>query len=142
MKILCRKLVVEVIMEIKRINIEFNNQYEGNQEDVCEKEFLETSYKIANFFLSKQDLLAQSALSNFTFDKISFELIWVDNEEIRSINKEYRKKDCPTDVITFALYNDSEDKILVENEIHLGQIIIKTLLIIILHFLHFVNSVA
>ncbi len=37
-----------------------------------------------------------------------FNVIFVDNEYIHKINKEYRGKDMPTDVITFAL-EDNED---------------------------------
>ena len=38
-----------------------------------------------------------------------FTLIIVDNAEIQKINREYRKKDRPTDVITFALEDNAID---------------------------------
>ena len=43
-------------------------------------------------------------------DNIEFNIIIVDNEYIHKLNREYRKIDRPTDVITFALedYKDIE----------------------------------
>lgn len=41
-------------------------------------------------------------------EKKEFNIIFVTNEEIQRINREYRNKDSITDVISFAL-NDSED---------------------------------
>lgn len=39
---------------------------------------------------------------------IYISLLLTDNEEIRDINREYREKDAPTDVISFA-YHEGED---------------------------------
>lgn len=58
---------------------------------------------------------------NCSFD---FDIIFCDDEKIQEINNEYRAKNCPTDVITFALFFDCEEKIVFENEINLGEIII------------------
>ena len=44
-----------------------------------------------------------------------FDIIIIDNERIHEINKEYRSKDMPTDVISFAL----EDFMDVETEVRL-----------------------
>ena len=41
---------------------------------------------------------------------IAVGVFYVDAEEIQKINKEYRKKDKPTDVITFRLVNNPEKK--------------------------------
>ena len=48
---------------------------------------------------------------NYCIDKLNlknvmFNVIIVDNEKIHMINKEYRKIDRPTDVISFALEDD------------------------------------
>lgn len=52
------------------------------------------------------------------------EIMVCDNNFIHNINRDYRGKDCPTDVITFALYYDSEEKLIIDNNISLGQILI------------------
>ena len=54
----------------------------------------------------------------------SFDVLLCDDAFIHEINREYRKIDRPTDVITFALFYDSEEKIVTDNTINLGQIII------------------
>lgn len=56
---------------------------------------------------------------------------FVDNVRIQEINKEYRGKDYPTDVISFAMDDEVEDEVLVQIDFdtddfthHLGDIII------------------
>lgn len=53
-----------------------------------------------------------------------FDLMFVDDKKIQEINAQYRNIDLPTDVITFALFFDCEDKIVTGGVIHLGEIII------------------
>jgi len=48
----------------------------------------------------------------------------VNNEEIHVINREYRKVDRPTDVISFAFLDEESEKELKGGPISLGQIII------------------
>ena len=50
----------------------------------------------------------------------------MNNEEIHKVNKEYRKKDAPTDVITFAMFADSpeEERYIFDGEVHLGEVMV------------------
>ena len=48
----------------------------------------------------------------------------INNEEIHKINREYRKVDRPTDVISFAFLDEESEKELKGGPISLGQIII------------------
>ena len=57
-------------------------------------------------------------------DKVSIDFVFCSDDEIRKINHEYRNIDKETDVITFALYIDSDYHIKADNEIDLGEIII------------------
>jgi len=52
------------------------------------------------------DQLINNALSSLGIKEANFSIIFVNDKEIKKINKEYRKIDKPTDVITFAL-NDN-----------------------------------
>lgn len=52
--------------------------------------------------------LLEYALKYKKLENVEFNIIFVDNETIRNINKEYRKIDRETDVISFAL-EDNED---------------------------------
>jgi len=53
----------------------------------------------------------------------TFNIIIVDNKEIHNINKTYRKIDKPTDVISFALEDNKEEKIFSKKRV-LGDIYI------------------
>jgi probable rRNA maturation factor len=90
-------------------------------------------------------ILPKSFLSEPDFDKVTFDILYCDNEKIREINREYRGKNETTDVITFAIFADSEPKIVTDGQINLGEIIVsldysETLLLVthgILHLLGF-----
>lgn len=54
-------------------------------------------------------------------------LVFVDNQQIQQLNKDYRGKDEPTDVLSFALLEKDEDELEIvdeEEELLLGDIII------------------
>jgi len=50
-------------------------------------------------------------------------LVFVDDQQIRELNRIYRGKDTPTDVLSFPMYDDPEN-IDEEEEILLGDIVI------------------
>lgn len=54
--------------------------------------------------------LLKYTLKKLNQKKCCFSIIFVDNNEIQSINKEYRNKDSITDVISFAL-EDTKDNL-------------------------------
>lgn len=66
--------------------------------------------------------LTEFLVKYMKIDNAYFNVIFVDNEEIKKINKEYRGIDKETDVISFAL--EDEKLIRVENERILGDIYI------------------
>ena len=51
--------------------------------------------------------LLDYSLNYLKLENVMFNIIIVDNETIHSINKEYRGVDRPTDVISFALEDDT-----------------------------------
>ena len=67
--------------------------------------FNETSYDID---LSEEKRVIEYALKYKKLNNVMFNVIFVDNETIRNINREYRGIDRETDVISFAL-EDNED---------------------------------
>ena len=97
--------------------------------------FCANSYP-SNFAFSEEEIekfannmlefaLKESPSEDFSVDyDYELEIMICDNDFIHNINRDYRKKDNPTDVITFALYFDTEEKVIIENNISLGQIII------------------
>lgn len=67
--------------------------------------FNETAEKIDTKEIEK---LLKYALEYKKLENVEFNIIFVDNETIRNINKKYRNIDRETDVISFAL-EDNED---------------------------------
>ncbi len=80
--------------------------------------------KIVNLLFEIDEIKEKSAIAGFDVDVLSFDILFCDDETIHSINKEYRKKDSPTDVITFALFADDENKFVFDKTVELGEIII------------------
>ena len=89
--------------ELEYLDIEENKKYEETIKKVLEQCF-------------KQEKLENS--------KLYVSITLTNPENIHKINKEYRNKDYPADIITFAIFADSEDKFIFDGEINLGEVII------------------
>ena len=109
-----------------KINIFLENIYENFQSNIDEKKILQKSKKMFKFFLNENEVFEKSCLVNYNLSSIYFDIVFCDNTKIHEINAEYRKKDKPTDVITFALFADSpeEERFIFDGEINLGEILI------------------
>ena len=106
------------------IHVESSRSLSLFTSDFSDENVNRQSEKLLKYFTSKPDVLEKSCLAGFEFDSLSFDILLCDNETIREINAQYRCKDCPTDVISFALFADAEPKQVLEGEIYLGEIII------------------
>ncbi len=80
--------------------------------------------KIVDLLFSMDEVTKNYSLKNFEFSTLSFDILLTDDDTIKKINKEYRKKDAPTDVITFALFVDGEEKFIFNKTLELGEIIV------------------
>ena len=67
--------------------------------------------------------VVRKTLKQLTLDNVSVSIIVSDNEFIKKINADYRKKNYPTDVISFAYREQPFPEIKEENEV-LGDIYI------------------
>ena len=85
-------------------------------------EFKDAAEKILQHYLA--NVLEHSCLAGVEFDTVSFDISFCDNEKMHEINREYRDKDKPADVITFALFADAEPKLVLDGGVNLGEIII------------------
>lgn len=83
------------------IHIDF--QDETNSVDEA---FVDLIQRILEFAAEKEDVKTESEVS------VSF----VDNKEIQEINRNYRQKDQPTDVISFAMQELGEGEMNILNE--------------------------
>lgn len=89
-------------------------------------QFEEYSCKMINYAVNKQDIFNKSCLKGYPIEEITIysEIIISDDKEIQELNRDYRDKDKPTDVLSFALFADCPHKLIIENEISLGEVII------------------
>ena len=106
------------------LNIFLENNYEGYKiDDVA---VYNDVVKMTNYIFQNTEIISNSCLNDREYDTVTFDIVFVNNEEIHRINKEYRQKDNPTDVITFAMFADSSEneKFIFDGEVNLGEIIV------------------
>ncbi len=103
-----------------KINIFTENISESFE--INEKKFINLAKKILRFYLS--EIFDKSCLAGCDFNTITFDILYTDSAKTHEINREYRNKDYPADIITFAIFADSEEKFIFDGDINLGEIII------------------
>lgn len=79
--------------------------------------------KMINVML-ELDQLKTSEVFQKDISKIRFDISFCNDNTIQKINKDYRKKDKPTDVITFSLFIDDLNAQIYRKTADLGQIIV------------------
>lgn len=91
---------------------------------IDEKYFIDAAKNILDFYLSIPEVYEISCLNGFDYNIISFDFLFCDGEKTHQINKDYRNKDYVADIITFAIFADSEEKFIFDGEINLGEVMI------------------
>lgn len=108
-----------------KINIFSENIYsEDKLSPSLEKKALAVAKKILRYYLKDEGIICQSCLRGLEYSSISFDIVYCNDEKTHQINAEYRKKDYAADIITFAIFADTEEKFIFDGEINLGEIII------------------
>jgi len=105
-----------------KINIFSENIYPDWEVD--EKKFIQIARKIFKFYLKQPEIAENCCLQGEEFNTVSFDFLYCDSIKTHEINREYREKDYPADIITFAIFADSEEKFIFDGEINLGEVII------------------
>lgn len=107
-----------------KYNIYSENEFEGWKPD--EKDILNKTKKIFDSYTGMPEIYDNSCLAGRGFNSVAFDFLFCDGEKTHIINREYRNKDYPADIITFAVFADSaeEEKFILDMEINLGEIII------------------
>ena len=82
--------------------------------------------KMTEFFLTQDEWVEKSCLKGYKYKTLTFDVVLCDDEKIHGINRDYRNIDRPTDVISFAIFADSnvDERFIFDDEINLGEIII------------------
>lgn len=102
------------------------SDFKTNEGLFDEKKVLNGTKKILKYFLNSEEIIKNSCLKDYEYKTLSFDIVFCNDEKIHEINRDYRDKDRPTDVITFALFADSseEERFIFDDEINLGEILI------------------
>lgn len=110
----------------KELNIFLENICENFEPAPDMRQLTDNTKKMLAFFLDNEEWVKKSCLNGEDFKTLSFDVVFCDNEKIHEINRDYRQKDTPTDVISFAIFADSEpaERFVFDEEINLGEIII------------------
>ena len=105
-------------------NIECENTY--TQWPIEESFVIENAKKIFNYYMLCPEIVQNSCLKDYQYNTLAFDFVLSDNNTTYEINKNYRNKDYPADIITFAVFADSEEteRFVLDGEINLGEIII------------------
>ena len=105
-------------------NIEVVNDYP--QWNTDESQTAEFARKVIEFYSASPEINEGFCLKDYEYKTVSFDILFCDGEKTHEINRDYRGKDYPADIITFALFADApeEDRPVAEFEINLGEIII------------------
>lgn len=102
------------------INIFTENIYPNWE--LNEKEIISISRKMLGYYL--ENLGEQSCLAGYEYESITLDMVFCNSDKTHEINREYRKKDKPADIITFAIFADDENRFVFDGDINLGEIII------------------
>lgn len=105
-----------------KINIFSENIYPDWLID--EKKYIDRAKKILKFYI--QEVKSLSCLAELDYNTISFDFLYCDSIKTHEINREYRNKDYPADIITFAIFADTaeDERFIFDGEINLGEVII------------------
>lgn len=105
-----------------KLNIFSENIYADWQLE--ERKYINVAKRILKYYMSKPEVYEASCLMDEDFDTISFDFLYCDSVKTHDINREYRDKDYAADIITFAIFADSEPRFVFDGEINLGEVII------------------
>lgn len=101
-------------------NIFTENIFDGWALD--EKKVINNTRKLLEFYIS--ELKSRSCLDGREYSSITLDIVFCDSEKTHELNRDYREKDYPADIITFAIFADDENAFIFDGDINLGEIVI------------------
>jgi probable rRNA maturation factor len=102
------------------INIFTENIYKNWKVD--EKDIIAKTHKMLEYLIS--ELETKSCLNNREFESITLDIVFCDSDRTYELNRDYRFRDKPADIITFAIFADDEKSFVFDGDINLGEIVI------------------
>ena len=87
-----------------------------------EKDVIAKTQKILEYYIS--NFKKKSCLANKKYKSITLDMVFCNSEKTHELNRDYRDKDKPADIITFAIFADDENSFIFDGDINLGEIVI------------------
>ena len=87
-----------------------------------EKDVIEKTRRMLEFYIS--NLKGKSCLEGYKYDSITLDILFCNSEKTHELNRDYRDKDKPADIITFAIFADDDTRFVFDGDINLGEIVI------------------
>ena len=102
------------------INIFTENLFENWKPD--EKDIIEKTKKMLEFYI--KTLYDKSCLKDKEYESVTLDIVLCNSDKTHEYNRDYRGKDYPADIITFAIFADDENSFIFDGDINLGEIVI------------------
>ena len=102
------------------INIFTENIYPDWNLD--EKDVIDKTRKMLKHYI--KNLGSKSCLAKQKYKSITLDIVFCDSIKTHELNRDYRDKDKPADIITFAIFADDENRFIFDGDINLGEIVI------------------
>lgn len=87
-----------------------------------EKDIIKKTRKMLEHYIKV--LGEKSCLEGYKYKSITLDIVFCDSEKTHELNRNYRDKDYPADIITFAIFADDENRFVFDDDINLGEIVI------------------
>ncbi len=87
-----------------------------------EKDVIEKTRRMLEYYISA--LKSESCLQGYKYDSITLDIVFCDSQKTHELNRDYRDKDKPADIITFAIFADDDTRFVFDGDINLGEIVI------------------
>lgn len=111
-------------MKNKNIECLIENVNENYEIDV--QTWSDRAKSLFRILLESDEISKNSCLVDYDeeFENIFFDITFTNSSDTHELNRTYRDKDYAADIITFAIFADSEDEIIIDKRIVLGDIVI------------------
>lgn len=87
-----------------------------------EKDVINKTKRMLEYYVN--NLSQETCLAEYDYESITLDIVFCDSIKTQELNRDYRHKDKPADIITFAIFADDENRFVFDNDINLGEIII------------------
>ncbi len=89
---------------------------------IDEKDVIEKTRTMLRHYI--KTLGKKSCLEGYEYKSVTLDIVFCDSEKTHQLNRDYRDKDAPADIITFAIFADDENRFVFDDDINLGEIVI------------------